>query len=173
MGATIGGKLVVTPLRDDTRGSAAIVIRGWAPSDWQPPSSSAHQVARPKPLLTSFCCAVACVLTGNVMLCVPGGPQKEVQIIAGASGGRAAVQRAARQIRAGQCARQWAPRPARTLVLVGWSCHRTRHRPSARYTAAGAGGTPSTPVRPPLPPLPLPRFWWCSMLHIAGAVTAS
>ena len=52
MGATIGGKLVVTPLRDDARGSAAIVIRGWAPSDWQPPSSPPHQV-RPKLRLIS------------------------------------------------------------------------------------------------------------------------
>lgn len=36
MGGTIGGKLVVTPLRDARRGSAALVVRGWAPADWQP-----------------------------------------------------------------------------------------------------------------------------------------
>lgn len=39
MGGTIPGKIVVTPVRDEKRGAAALVVRGWAPTDWRPAAS--------------------------------------------------------------------------------------------------------------------------------------
>lgn len=43
MGGTIAGKLVVTPLRDPERGTGAMVVRGWAPTTWEPDSRATPQ----------------------------------------------------------------------------------------------------------------------------------
>jgi len=53
MGGTIGGKLVVTPLRDEACGGAALVIRGWAPTDWQPSRTASEEPVRVEGVLRS------------------------------------------------------------------------------------------------------------------------
>lgn len=45
MGGTKGGKVVVTPLRDGERGKAALIVRGWAPTEWQPPATPSLEQA--------------------------------------------------------------------------------------------------------------------------------
>jgi cytochrome oxidase assembly protein ShyY1 len=52
MGGTIPGKIVVTPVRDEKRGAAALVVRGWAPTDWRPAASpSAEPVSGQQAIL--------------------------------------------------------------------------------------------------------------------------
>lgn len=46
MGGTVPGNVVVTPFRDGELGGAALVVRGWAPADWQPPSSPSTERSR-------------------------------------------------------------------------------------------------------------------------------